>query len=400
MFEDNHIEEFDLMMKSILDEGREEVPASVWDGISEGLDKAARRRTVVLWWRRSAIGASVAAAVAAGVFFGHSESEDIVPLTANDGLIAVVEPVAPVSDVVIAEVIQEEPVNPHKVRSIIPQTAAEAVEIADEQHFEAVEETTEEKADVKPEPVVEETGQAEVKAVETTEEPVYFPEDWGEDEKPSKKDVSLVLSGIAGTNSAHNSNAPDPMRAPGTTAPQRTGITETSNKSTYGIPLSAGAGVKIGLSPKWSLGVGANYTFMSRRFYGKYTQVNADGSIANTTSSDIQNTQHYVGIPVNAFYDVISNDHISFYAYAGGAVEKCISDRYNVLNTSIVHKEKVKGVQVSANVGIGVEFMLGRHLGIYIDPSLRYYFDCGQPKSIRTAQPLMLGFEMGLRARL
>ena len=57
-------------------------------------------------------------------------------------------------------------------------------------------------------------------------------------------------------------------------------------------------------------------------------------------------------------------------------------------------------MQLSANVGVGVEFMLGRHLGLYIDPSLRYYFNCDQPKSIRTVQPLMLGFELGLRARL
>ena len=37
---------------------------------------------------------------------------------------------------------------------------------------------------------------------------------------------------------------------------------------------------------------------------------------------------------------------------------------------------------------------------MYIDPSLRYYFNCNQPKSIRTVQPLTLGFEMGLRVKL
>ena len=91
---------------------------------------------------------------------------------------------------------------------------------------------------------------------------------------------------------------------------------------------------------------------------------------------------------------------MNLYAYAGASVEKCVADNYNVLSTFIRHKEKVPGVQLSANAGIGVEFMLGKHLGLYIDPSVRYYFDCDQPKSIRTVQPLMLGFEMGLRARL
>ena len=55
---------------------------------------------------------------------------------------------------------------------------------------------------------------------------------------------------------------------------------------------------------------------------------------------------------------------------------------------------------MSAGIGIGVEFMLGKHTGLYIDPSLRYYFNNSQPKSIRTVQPLMLGFEMGMRFRL
>ena len=81
-------------------------------------------------------------------------------------------------------------------------------------------------------------------------------------------------------------------------------------------------------------------------------------------------------------------------------MEKCLSDKYQLLGKEITHTEKVKGVQISANLGIGVEFLLGNHLGLYIDPSLRYYFDNGQPSSIRTAQPLMLGFEMGLRVKL
>lgn len=191
------------------------------------------------------------------------------------------------------------------------------------------------------------------------------------------------------------------MKAPSiTSAPKETGISETSTNSTYGLPVSFGAGVKIGLSPRWSVGVGANYTLLARQFYGKYIKVDDNGSIEKATSSDIRNTQHFIGIPVNAYFDIVNQDRINLYAYAGGTVEKCVSDNYNVLSTAIQHREKTKGVQLSANAGIGVEFMLGKHLGLYIDPSVRYYFDCDQPKSIRTEQPLMFGFEMGLRARL
>ncbi len=38
MFEDSHNTDFDLLMKSILESGEEEVPERVWGGISEELD--------------------------------------------------------------------------------------------------------------------------------------------------------------------------------------------------------------------------------------------------------------------------------------------------------------------------------------------------------------------------
>ena len=394
MFEDKNINEFDQMMKSILDEGREEVPASVWEGVSAGLDKAEKHKTVVLWWRRAAAGAAVAAAVAVGVIFNHTPQQELVPQAGDSGMIAVAEPadeiVAEETEIVIPDMIAEAEPVVKPVRNAAIKTADEAIEVVTD-----VAPADEIPADVAP----ADKAPADEKEVET--EKVYFPEDWGEETPERKADVSLVLSGLASTNDAQSQNRMGPMKAPSVNpAPKKTGITETSTKSTYGIPVSFGAGVKIDFNERWSLGVGANYTLLARKFYGKYTKVTEAGGIENSISSDIRNTQHFVGIPVNAYYNIISKDRINLYAYAGGTVEKCVSDNYNVLGTSIYHKEKAEGVQLSADAGIGVEFMLGKHMGLYIDPSLRYYFDCGQPKSIRTVQPLMFGFEMGFRFRL
>jgi hypothetical protein len=394
MFEDKNINEFDQMMKSILDEGREEVPASVWEGVSAGLDKAEKHKTVVLWWRRAAAGAAVAAAVAVGVIFNHTPQQELVPQAGDSGMIAVAEPadeiVTEETEIVIPDMIAEAEPVVKPVRNAVIKTADEAIEVVTD-----VAPADEIPADVAP----ADKAPADEKEVET--EKVYFPEDWGEETPERKADVSLVLSGLASTNDAQSQNRMGPMKAPSVNpAPKKTGITETSTKSTYGIPVSFGAGVKIDFNERWSLGVGANYTLLARKFYGKYTKVTEAGGIENSISSDIRNTQHFVGIPVNAYYNIISKDRINLYAYAGGTVEKCVSDNYNVLGTSIYHKEKAEGVQFSADAGIGVEFMLGKHMGLYIDPSLRYYFDCGQPKSIRTVQPLMFGFEMGFRFRL
>lgn len=398
MSEKNNINEFDLMMKSILDEGREEVPASVWEGVAAGLDKAARHKTVVLWWRRAAVGMAAAAAIAVGVIFNHTEEQMLVPEAGDSGIIAVVEQEAvsgvdaDVTETVIPDVLAE------TVKKTAKPAAGFMITTADEAIEAAAEITPEEDVPAE-QPTVSVPKKQEVEKTPETAE--YFPQDWGEEIKDQKADVSLVLSGLASTNSEQNQNRMGPMKAPSVNpAPKKTGITETSTKSSYGIPVSFGAGVKIGFSERWSLGIGANYTLLARKFYGKYTEVGKDGSIVSSTSSDISNIQHFIGIPVNAYYNIVNKDRINLYAYAGGTVEKCISDNYTVLNTSIYHKEAVQGVQVSTNAGIGVEFMMGNHLGLYIDPSLRYYFDCGQPKSIRTVQPLMFGFEMGFRFRL
>ena len=59
-------------------------------------------------------------------------------------------------------------------------------------------------------------------------------------------------------------------------APKKTGIKETSTNTTYGIPVSAGLGVRLDFTPRWSLGIGVNYTMLTRKFYGTYTQVGTD----------------------------------------------------------------------------------------------------------------------------
>ena len=62
--------------------------------------------------------------------------------------------------------------------------------------------------------------------------------------------------------------------------------------------------------------------------------------------------------------------------------------------------EGVNGIQLSAAGGLGLEFLIGKHFGLYLDPSARYYFDCGQPSSIRTKHPFMLNYEVGVRFNL
>lgn len=396
-------EKNDIDFKGILEGAQEEVPASVWEGVSAGLDKAARGKVVALWFRRAGIGAAVAAAVAAMLLvLPEDNGADIVPGTKDSDMIAVVEndPVIPAdtAETAVPEMIYVAKAEPVKFKAEAAEQAVQTETPADDAGIPA--DTAEVPDDTEDYHASGQERKSDNTGAETAAE---WKDEWVEVEEPvrKKKNASIILSGLTGTNAAQNETVKDIFKRPDPNpGPATTGVTQTSTNSAYGIPVSFGAGVRIGLSSKWSIGAGVNYSMLSRNFYGTYTKVSAGGTIENSTSSDIRNTQHYIGIPVNAYYDIVDSRNVNFYAYAGGTVEKCISDKYSVLNTSIIHKEKVDGFQWSANVGIGVGFKLSKHLGLYIDPSLRYYFDNGQPHSIRSAQPLMLGFEVGLKVNL
>ena len=250
---------------------------------------------------------------------------------------------------------------------------------------------------------VEETAAGKAETAESAENKqafTPFPEEWEKEEavKKHKVKASLTLSANTGANTVGKSAPSGRLNRPMSPNAQiKTGITETGNNS-FGLPISLGIGARFDIAPKWSVGVGVNWSMLTRNFDGAFTKVEGNETLEYTESS-IRNTQHYIGIPVNVYYNIISNKHINFYTYAGGAVEKGLTNKFDILSSKSVYKEEIQGVQWSANLGLGVEFMFGKHLGLYLDPSVRYYFNCQQPKSIRTAQPFMLGLELGLRTR-
>lgn len=398
MFDESHMDE---LMKSILDGGQEEVPVRVWDGISAGLDRIERRKRVILWVRRAGVTAA-AAAIAVGVLLNMGPDQTVVPEATDSNMIAVVEPE---KDVPMANESETSVTSFRNLTAYVKPEAAKtdqtiAIEVENTVTIQQTEVTeSSENITNKPEHPVEKPVHAEEKP-----ETVVNQTSWAEDEvefKERKIKTSLVISGIAGTNNPQSRGGLSPMKSP-TLGKQysKTTIEQTSTETLYGIPISVGAGVRLHFTERWSLGMGLNYTLLTSKFNGKYIKV-TDGVADAPVAGNIRNVQHYLGIPINAYYDIVRRDFVNLYAYAGGTVEKCILNSYQVQTTTdIHHREDVSGVQLSANAGIGVEFMLGRYVGLYIDPSLRYYFNNGQPKSIRSAQPLMLGFEMGLRFNL
>ena len=435
---------FDLQIRSMLEDAEEKVPDRVWEAISSRLDKddAAQRRRKVLPWLRYTGLVSAAAAIALGIFFSVNtadratsplqKSSQAVESAIADNITSPADEEITGQETLTTDIPQQESAPAQKPSSIADDirvsSVAEVAPDMDGRVSSAAEITPDKDGDAaaeqpaapEGEPAIPQDTQGENRAgsisrqieeaaakdaLAQNEEP-WDETDFMEEEQSPKKGIrtSLTISGNAAGNSASGNTRSGGRPIMSVMRPDRNSqnaIDEDKNSCTYGIPLSFGLGTKIIFTDRWSLGIGINYSLLNRTFSGTYTKYNAKGDPEPVHYSKIRNSQSYIGIPVNVYFSIVRNRTVDFYAYAGGTAEKCVFNGYRMGNTEATYKEKVAGFQFSANAGIGVEFIIADMLGIYVDPSVRYYFpDSRQPKSIRTVQPLSLGFEVGFRVRL
>ncbi|HRR49445.1 MAG TPA: outer membrane beta-barrel protein [Bacteroidales bacterium] len=157
----------------------------------------------------------------------------------------------------------------------------------------------------------------------------------------------------------------------------------------YAMPVSFGIQFQTDIDKKFSLGSGLVYTLLSSNYQ----------EISETYSRDVNQSLHYIGLPVNGYYNLFENRSVKLYLVAGVMLEKGIAASYKESTDGVkkYHTESISGMQFSAGGGVGIEWKIAKDLGIYFDPSMSYFFKGKQPSSIRTAQPLQYKFEMGMR---
>ena len=409
---------FDLQIRSMLADAEEPVPAGAWEAVSGALDRKARRAALLPVWRWTALSLAAAAALVAGIFlFTPDPSPESVSDTAllaeatapatEQSSASPLTPTSPATDEISGGGVSAEglstpgqgqgegPVECKLSASPMTQQAMGGAGAArsDAESFCGHSAGTSSVAE-KEQTVEEETS-------ETAKEEsfdILNPEADLVEGAPQKERRRLAL--VAGGNMESNAS-PSRGRFSGRKAAplfQKTGVAEHGDNSSYGIPLTIGIGLKWNFTPHWALGTGIGYSYLSRSFTGTYTEMN-DGLLVRQVTADIDNGLQYLGIPLNLYYQFSDTRPVQFYAFTGMTVEKGIQNRFRIKDAAgdILYRESVDGVQVSFALGIGVGFRLTDHVSLYFDPSLRYYLENGQPKSIRTAQPLMMSVEAGLR---
>ena len=388
--------EFDIQVRNLLQNAQEPVSPRVWEGIEAGLDK--KRRVVPAWIWRAAGSVAAAAAVAAIVLL--RPSTPVIQDHSNPIITIAEAPAAPVEETAAAE--RQEPASVERQiassRSVrlaravpaVQETAPEEQlptvaeeEVLPDQEEEPVQKTPETPIPSKGAPVQEDV-QASFNLLAQAES------------KPSAgRGFSITASGNLQDvfRSSVNGVVMRPYSAPPVNSEE--GIYNQSPELSFSLPFSAGIGLKYNFSPRWGVGVGLRYTNLSRTFIGDYV-----GAGFREIQTDIDNHQHWLGIPLHLYYDIVNRGRWRVHSFAGVSTEFLLDNDFLVHGSSkdFHYHQKGSRPQWSGDFGLGVEFRITPSLGIYLDPSVRYFFRTElQPRSLRTIQPLRFDLEAGLR---
>ena len=394
--------EFDIQVRNLLQNAEEPVSPKVWEGVAAGLDKQRRVIPVRFWGYATALAAAAAVALfvllkpAAPVVDPVHSNPSIFMSEASGETVPETE-VAPVQEVAPVELVQSPRRRPQLLAQATGPAAAEVLPEA----APAAPEAEEEAPAAQPAVPARQQATPEEKAAQAQQaNDNALLNQLAFEEKVARKTsggVSLLAYGNVQT--SQRSGIHNSFRRYG--APSRDseiGIYNESPEISFALPFSVGVGLQFNLSPRWAIGTGIRYTNLGRTLVGDYK---GDGFYLPQT--DIDNHQHWLGVPVNFYYNFVNTSRWNVHAFTGGSAEWLIDNDFLVHNSpsDIHYHQKGTRPQWSGAIGLGVEFKLTPYLGLYLDPSFRYFFATDrQPRSLRTVQPLRFDVEAGLRFSL
>ena len=347
-------------------------------------------RSRIIYW--SVAAAATAAAVVAGIFFK----------TSNPNKSYIQKQNAPASEIAGQPFRPEiKPMKKTMVRNVQNYLASDYVRepmvelpyLTEEQSYIHVTVT---------EPVVKPYKKAEPKTAvqkRRTESFGYMTNFGAFDERPQKRAriisyaVSSNISG-GGNFDVSNNFIKSVAAQVGYMAPSSAPQIEQVSETTYSLPLNFALQVHYKINNLITVGTGFSYTYLHSKYDG----------LINKKAYKIKQGIHYIGVPVNVYFNVLNTRCFSFYGNAGASLEKGVKVRYDMTtyDGTVKHANShVKGVQFSVNTGVGIEYKFNNDkMGIYLEPNLVYYFDSKIPASIRTDQPLQVEAEVGVRFHL
>ena len=368
----------DQDIREMLYNAEEPVSPGVWSAVEAGLNA---RRKVVPAWLWSAVAVAAAAAVAAGVFLWRPSGLKLEEFSPSSQLTAHLDYSLPQN---IVERVPEAPSATGK--------AVSAVALREEASLEAVQNAT-----INPEVLLKVSSRLAMppqnSCAPTVNDNSLLNELAWEARPLPGRDFSLTASGDITASSRAQAFSRRSAAAPASIMAE--GV-EYLSGDRPGVPFSAGIGLKWTIFPRWAVGTGVRYTNLRRSFIGNYHS----GQGWSADEKSIDNTQHWLGVPVNVYFDIVDRPRFKVHAFAGGAVDYLLGNKFTIHSSNdILWHKSGTSFQWSASVGAGAEYLITRHIGIYLDPSVRYCFGQagGQDINGLPAHPLQFMLEAGVR---
>lgn len=379
--------DFDKIFQQKLSQHSTPVDGGVWSAIESSLDS--RKAAPVGFWRY-AVSAVALLIIALFVFKPEPINQLPIEKTEKSGMSELVaEAASPSEDESPAPVLEPVTIAANESVELVAEavTETEAVGAVAEIIAEEVSETVSE-AEAVAEPVAEVV--AEAYTVAGTGAGAVQQVSVGANRK---RVISYSLfSNIAAKNSITATSSRLGVMASSAVSYSNSAMRsmELISQAEHSLPLNLGIQAQVGLGKKMAVGIGFSYTMLKSRYE----------ALLNKKFHNVKQTLHYIGIPVNFYYNFLESNYLKLYANAGGTIEKGVSAKYHLSSydgTSFQAKASLEGLQYSANLGLGLEYAFSELCGVYLEPNAVYFFDSRVPASIRTDQPFQLKAEIGFR---
>ena len=349
-------------LQAMMDRHQEPVPDDLWQDIEKHLpEQQARRRPMTAWPRYAAAAALVLAVIGIGSLLWHNDNTVEGPATSSTETTGITHEPEITHELLAqnedADSEIDEPATTNRASQ--PVTALKSTPTADDRNViaqtadnEKKEQTVQEASETTPvEPPTEQARQpierrngSHVTEPPTTTTP-------NQTIKPAFKRANITLGLYASNGIKPNFYSDDIY------------YSEDIYSANHHAPMSMGLSVRLPLTNRLALTSGLVYTRLKSDF--------------NSSRKHREQTLHYLGIPLGATYTIWRYKRFSIYAVGGVQADfnvKATLKESTQTNALSIGKDRV---QFSALIGPGIQLDLVHGLGIYVEPTARYYFNNG-----------------------
>lgn len=164
--------------------------------------------------------------------------------------------------------------------------------------------------------------------------------------------------------------------------------------SRHSVPFTCSIVMKYWLNERWGLESGISYTALSSEF-----DLGTNGNIINECQR-----LHYIGIPIKGLFNIYDVGVWSVYATTGITMDIPVYARQRtnyILNGMAKATEETPMSapwQFSTSLGIGVQYRLTPHIGLFAEPGMQYFIPGSTSvRTFRTEHPVVFSLPVGIR---